>query len=57
MGPSLTIETGAGVRRVVVHFDRGQQAAGITLLQRILPALQELDRLSREPADQARARG
>lgn len=50
--PGLTIETGEdGVRRVVVHVDRGgSSAAGFGLLLRALPALKALDRLVREPA-------
>ncbi len=50
--PGLTIETGAdGVRRVVVHVDRGGSSeAGFGLLLRALPALRDLDRLMREAA-------
>ena len=48
----LTVEVraGRGVDRVVVEFDPGRRGDGLVLLQRALPALQELDRLSREKA-------
>ena len=48
--PGLTIETGTdGVRRVVVHVNpRDSSNAGFSLLLRALPALRDLDRLTRE---------
>ncbi len=48
--PGLTIETSAqGVDRLVVHIDRADGAGGFELLQRVLPALLELDQLTRAP--------
>ena len=48
--PGLTIETGTdGVRRVVVHVNpRGSSSAGFSMLLRALPALRDLDRLTRQ---------
>ncbi len=42
--PTLTIEASArGVKRVVVHWDRGDESSAFELLRQTFPALQELD--------------
>jgi hypothetical protein len=46
--PSLTVEAGPGVQRVVVHFDCGDHEGGLRLLERAFPVLHELDRVTRQ---------
>lgn len=44
-GPELTVEINArGVTRIVVETDRGQRTQGTALLQRVLPAIDDLNR-------------
>ena len=47
-GPALTIEASErGVDRIVVHVDRRDAAGGFDMLRRVLLALKELDRRTR----------
>ena len=42
--PTLTIEVSArGVKRVVVHWDRGDESSAFELLRKVCPAIKELD--------------
>ena len=42
-----------GLEQITVTTDKGNRADGIALLQRALPALSELDRLTRAPSEKA----
>ena len=42
--PTLTIQASArGVKRVVVHWDRGDEVSAFELLRQMCPAIKELD--------------
>lgn len=58
--PTLTIEAGRGLRRIVINYDEDDQEAGFDLLCQALPALQRLDltlRRERAPAPAQGGRG
>ncbi len=57
-GPALTIEASTrGVDRIIVHVDRGDAAGGFDMLRRVLLALKELDRRTRNEANRPERQG
>ncbi len=55
--PELTIEASArGVERAIITTEPGRRGEGVALLERVLPALRNLDRLIRQGAGKPRKR-
>jgi hypothetical protein len=47
-GPEIQVKASEeGLHRLIITHDRGDKTAGVAVLQRIFPALLQLDRLAR----------